>query len=294
MGMQGFAEKGAPEGWDMAVGTVRGFRWWQLVVPLVPRYAPEPRSAVNIWNNPCLDVFGHVYSPMEFGRDGKVWDIGKPYGEVNGMHGGTWQRRYAETDGRYKAGCTPHGFTFSTSFSSPHTAIPSPECGCGFWAYWNGLPVADFDCAMPVLRYSKQSGYSLNIPVGGMIEGSGHTIIGERGFRCEYAKITDLAVGLDGRGAYYDQEQIWQTQTLQSYTFGSSPAVSEWGVNPKWSESFLDFVYTETGIAPEVITSGVKNVVTDLLGSDFRWHGSLPALLKDARRDENYVEKSNE
>lgn len=54
------------------------------------------------------------------------------------------------------------------------------DCGCGFWAYW------DFQV------------YNLGgLPVAGVIEGTGRTLIGELGFRCQRARIVALHVPFD-------------------------------------------------------------------------------------------------
>lgn len=54
-------------------------------------------------------------------------------------------------------------------------------CGCGFWAYWR-------------LPFSRKETARYTWPVAGRIEGSGRVVIGEKGFRCERARITHLAV----------------------------------------------------------------------------------------------------
>lgn len=304
-GMQGFAEKGAPEGWDMALGTVRGFRWWQMHVPLIRRSALlGPRG---YGGNPSLGMLSpdsfrgryvNMYTSMEFGRDDSAWNVIRAFAKIQGMHCGEWRRQYADVNGRYRAACTPHSFlsftphsflSFTPGTGVPYThlsAVPDPECSCGFWAYWDGLPVSDFDCSLPALRFSKSLGYALTLPVGGVIEGSGHTIIGEKGFRCEYAKITDLAVGLAGPGVFYDQDAIWRTQ---NYYFGAG--AQEINPHPHAEREFLPFLHQKTGIPPAVLTAEVKTAVTTLLGSDFRWHHGLQELLRDALRDENYASK---
>lgn len=64
--------------------------------------------------------------------------------------------------------------------------LDHPEiCGCGIWAYWR----------LPFSRKSSTGGYTY--PVAGRIEGSGRVVIGEKGFRCERARITHLAVYQD-------------------------------------------------------------------------------------------------
>lgn len=56
--------------------------------------------------------------------------------------------------------------------------VPREECGCGFWAYWE------------VQQHPNPHGFG--IPVLGVIEGWGRTLIGDRGFRCASARITAL------------------------------------------------------------------------------------------------------
>lgn len=56
--------------------------------------------------------------------------------------------------------------------------VPDEDCGCGFWAYWT-LEAA----ANP---------HGFLLPVLGVIEGYGRTMLGERGFRCAKARIVAL------------------------------------------------------------------------------------------------------
>lgn len=52
-------------------------------------------------------------------------------------------------------------------------------CGCGFWGYWKLPP-----------GFRSQHG---RLEIEGVIEGTGRTVIGERGFRCQQARIIALA-----------------------------------------------------------------------------------------------------
>lgn len=58
-----------------------------------------------------------------------------------------------------------------------HTA-PDESCTCGFYAFWAAEPA-------PV---------SAQFPVAGVVEGSGRTLIGSRGFRCAKARIVALHI----------------------------------------------------------------------------------------------------
>lgn len=61
--------------------------------------------------------------------------------------------------------------------------VPEESCACGFWAYWQ-VPV-------------QPNPHSFRIPVLGVIEGWGRTLIGDRGFRCARARITALHIDND-------------------------------------------------------------------------------------------------
>lgn len=54
--------------------------------------------------------------------------------------------------------------------------IPAENCGCGFWAYWSP-------------GYHDVGTSPQQLPVVGVISGTGRTLIGERGFRCAKAEI---------------------------------------------------------------------------------------------------------
>lgn len=295
--MNGFSEKGQPQDWDMAVGTVRGFRWWQMVVPLMS--VPATRLGFlpeSLWESPGLryDIYGsrNTYGTSVShtrGRNGGLWEVSKAYAEICGMHGGSWRRPGAGTDGRYRATCTPFRPAVSDILSplKTHTAVPEPSCGCGFWAYWNCLPNGEFD-TLPLLRYGSSCGYSLSIPLAGVIEGSGHTIIGTRGFRCEYARITDLAVAVDLSGIYYDQDKP-PSHLVDLMSTSVIPIQ-----NPVQKPDFLAFVHEETGIPPAVLLTELRTAASGLLGADFRWHANSKELFRDARRDKNYAAKTDE
>lgn len=59
--------------------------------------------------------------------------------------------------------------------------VSGERCGCGFYAYW--------DVASLGHNQSSSSG----LPVIGIVEGFGRTLLGSRGFRCQRAKIIALA-----------------------------------------------------------------------------------------------------
>jgi len=63
----------------------------------------------------------------------------------------------------------------------PGDLVPTPECACGFWAYW-------------ALRYAWRCHYYWKGHVVGVIQGYGRTRIGTRGCRCGKARIVGLHV----------------------------------------------------------------------------------------------------
>lgn len=72
---------------------------------------------------------------------------------------------------RYIAECTSLG----------NCDVPNERgCGCGFWAYW--------------LPETVKNGSYHHFPVSGVIQGSGKVILGEHGFRSQYAVLRGLAV----------------------------------------------------------------------------------------------------
>lgn len=62
----------------------------------------------------------------------------------------------------------------------PHGAVPSKDCSCGFWAYWN----------------PDDSTY--RFPVAGVIRGSGKAVRGPLGFRAGKVRIQALALAVPG------------------------------------------------------------------------------------------------
>lgn len=81
-----------------------------------------------------------------------------------------------------------------------HSEVPDENCGCGFWAYWtvNAAPL-----------YGQRR-------VMGVVEGYGRTLIGDKGFRCEKARIVALC-------CQFTEEQIVGTQP--HYSQGPPPGV---------------------------------------------------------------------
>jgi hypothetical protein len=66
----------------------------------------------------------------------------------------------------------------SVSEPEPCHEAPDENCACGFYAFWEPEPA-------PVRA---------QFPVAGVIEGTGRTLIGSRGFRCARARILALHI----------------------------------------------------------------------------------------------------
>jgi hypothetical protein len=141
-GMHGFTEQGSGE-FDLAVGTVRGLRQWDLQPPDLNS---DPARAN--WTPP----------PMKGATGAFLWKAG-----VN------------------EASCN------KDRSHKPPVDVDSRghPCACGFWAYWDIRALATGG-AMSV---NPKTG----LPITGLIEGTGRTLVGERGFRCQRARIIALA-----------------------------------------------------------------------------------------------------
>lgn len=91
-------------------------------------------------------------------------------GLLTGVFGGVWRRgeNVAVCGGQEGPPC-------------PGDLVPTPECACGFWAYW-------------ALRYAWRCDYYWRGQVVGVIQGYGRTRIGTRGCRSSKARIVGLHV----------------------------------------------------------------------------------------------------
>lgn len=167
-GMPGYSERGAPEAWDTAMGEVYGYRWWYLGLP------PESVG----------------YTPFSF-KPPTPSIAGKQQRVLYGANNQPWR------DGRMEAICTKPPTVF-TMVRPPVTHEP-PEtrgdgCGCGFWAYFDKAlgghtVMPSMAGKLPVL-YS----FAAAIPVFGVVKGTGRVIVGDKGFRSQYAQIMGLCL----------------------------------------------------------------------------------------------------
>lgn len=172
-GMRGFSEQG-PQDWDFAIGSVTGYRWWYWHVP-----------------------------PKLAGYRDEEWANGPDsYSYLVGAYKGEWE------PGRIEAQCKSHGTGLSYSFKAEleyEHIVPANRCGCGFWAYWDqGLKAEEilYNAAKQpniVREYYLNKTPMVKVPVLGVVEGSGRTIIGTKGFRSQYAKIKALCIPEEGK-----------------------------------------------------------------------------------------------
>lgn len=160
-GMEGFGNDSEPrdtssDEWPFATGSVVGYRWWTYEVH--KGYCPRRQDALSN----CLCGICH---PVLSGSFDTEWQGSRLDAVCKGT-GITW---------------TPHWTQQIVNMKCKRVLDYPSTCGCGIWAYWR-------------LPHSAKSVSGYSYPVGGRIEGSGRVVIGERGFRCERARITHLAV----------------------------------------------------------------------------------------------------
>lgn len=138
-GMKGFQEEATPADWDLALGSVQGFRKWQ----------------VNL-----------------NGAEGE--------GAVVGSYSKDLLNHTMLDDGRRVGTCHAGGS------NHPKEEVPADTgCGCGWWAYWSPEEAR---------KHNGSSGdgkSTFSVTVG--VEGTGRVVIGQKGFRSQYIRITGIA-----------------------------------------------------------------------------------------------------
>lgn len=296
--MKGFSEKGAPQDWDTAVGSVRGFRWWRVSVSLrkhtpsgALRYYPtrvNPLGSERVWN-PNMERPVHHTMSYETIQPWQQWVPEAGYSYVQGFYNGSWAKQEIGPDKRYQARCAKLDSVWDTREFRPHSSgVPDPNCGCGFWAYWNTLDQNEWHTAiMPhVTRQGREM--QLIVPIAGMIEGSGRVIIGEKGFRCEYARITDLALKVQGPCQYTNCDEQLQQRLYFDITHPTAitPAVP---IYPLTKGEFLPFAAAETGLSMDQIYAAIVTAVAHNLGDNYKSWATVENLMYGAKRDENYA-----
>lgn len=131
-------------GYDLAMGAATGIRVWRV----------DPLGRLTGWSYPKVWTPGE--NTAECGRRRRTEECTR--GECGRYHGGTW--------GGLPDPCT----------EPDPCGGDSPDCGCGFWAYHDG-----------VTQFGDGSG------VVGIVEGYGKTTVGTKGFRSQKARIVALA-----------------------------------------------------------------------------------------------------
>jgi len=278
--LKGFQELGEPESWDMAVGSVRGYRWWNLYM-----YFTSRGSAYDRYTGVSLRDSSWDYSQ---------WVPNFSRSNVQGMHGGSWDLRTLHpADPWHKAKCARNvsAWVGRDPLRPPTHDAPDPECGCGFWAYWDSLNPGEF-CCMPYIRHEPDYGYTVQVPLGGVIEGAGRTIIGERGFRSERAKITNLYME-DSMPTMFEEQppDYLKEQYLDSANLGSAVALSyniSGGPMPTCMTTAA-LLSQRMQVPEEEITRTFRDAVSSALGYGFTWHWSLDGLMRETVPDERYA-----
>lgn len=144
---------------DLALGSVYGIRWWRLTTLHYSRTQPPDHQLYGMmrpWRD-RVQTAECIAAPVTYARGGWI-----PYGYTFGGASYIIERDIQPTP--------------------PHRA-PEPHCGCGFYAYWD---TAAEHRTTPT--FAKDG-----VPICGVIEGWGRTLIGDRGFRCQKARIVALA-----------------------------------------------------------------------------------------------------
>lgn len=215
-GIDGFSEKGAPDEWDMAIGEVHGYRWWKL---------PVPATLAGFKVRGYDQYFASTYR-----------------GLLTGANNCTW------TDGKQTARCTATSYSFSFSTTPVHLGLTHepPEyrepCGCGFWAYFDKQ--LDVQEIMSGFYHDtpRFNGIYIDLPIFGVVRGTGRVIIGEKGFRSQYAEIIGLCVppkavkllswNVDmgrGYGSYGNRYEEGYASGSVWNALGGSAGASVWG-----------------------------------------------------------------
>lgn len=168
-GMQGFSEKGAPEDWDLAIGEVYGYRWWKIQVPA--KFA------------------GYLEAPDR--------TLDASHSRLIGANLQPWDNKRMEA--KCTASSTKNAPSWDDLLEGRKPVMHEPPeirvaCGCGFWAYFDQH--LDVDQHFSNLSSGKphRTADLVELPVFGVIKGTGRVIVGEKGFRSQYAEIVGLCL----------------------------------------------------------------------------------------------------
>ncbi len=169
--MPGFDGAGASD-FGLAAGCVRGLRQWNFPVRDALLRALKDEKA-----EPATEV---LLSSRDQGAS--MMRPARPVPLLTGAAGYAWQPGMNEARCRYRGDAHEPPVEYDEQ---------GAECGCGLWAYWK-------------LGIGNWSGS--DVPVLGIIEGTGRVLIGELGFRCQKARIIALvpAFAIEVSGGYAD------------------------------------------------------------------------------------------
>jgi hypothetical protein len=112
-----------------------------------------------------------------------------------------------------------------------------------------------------------------------MIEGSGRTIIGERGFRCEKARITDMALHINTDGYVNDRRSYSGYDAYDNPYY--SPTTLQVALFTRW-------VAEEMHIHPTDFQIMLTEILATQLGVEITGHKNKELLLSFGQRDEHY------
>lgn len=230
MGLPGFTEDKSPDDWDLAMGKVIGYRTWTFRRhSLYCRYRRDSPISFN-----TREAIQRSYEPKFFGCHCESG--------LSGNWGGYWDTS------TLKAECKTSNYAISTftGLSVPdrcERVLDDPDgCGCGIWAYWR-LPGNQ-----PSIAHNNLSLLSQYWQVAGRIEGTGRVVIGKKGFRCERAKLTDLAVFRRMPGdALRELQEIYPDVNIIQCGMGFGPFFNA----PNYTihqKTELDLVYGPKGV----------------------------------------------
>jgi hypothetical protein len=204
---------------------------------------------------------------------------------VEGMYGGRWSYK-RQRSGWYEARCVrgiAQHFSYEQLIGETNTSHrpPLPGCGCGFWAYWKPTDSSGFFNQRTWLRKFYAGGYEVTVPLSGVIDGAGAVIIGEKGFRAERARITDISV--PASECVYEEETggIGHLTHLQ-YT--ANPLTHlRYTANPV-AEVLSDML----GVPKALVQQTIDAAVTLSLGGNLKRHATPELLCANCPPDSNY------
>jgi hypothetical protein len=209
-GMAGFDGDG-----ELALGTVKGYRLFKLRPAPAPRYYRKPKMSdvIHSFNPDPMIPFDPTYDEIALraleGAKRYQWPehCGK---EPIKAHCATMQNYEFRTRQYPEAVQYANSGLMGVEFHDP-SEVPYEKCGCGFYAYWDsGLSTG------ALLGKVTQTPFVI-----GVMEGHGSVLIGEKGFRSEFAKLLGVAVIPE----YYGYERV----TIEEQ------AVAEDRYNPAWT-----------------------------------------------------------